>query len=278
MDKTLIGNKKSLIKTVALILAVVAMTSCASVQPEDQEAIKESKKINDPLESTNRFIFNFNQSLDDAIIEPITGLYRGILPGFVRNGVHNFMDNIKAPVVLANDMLQGEPKRAGNTLMRFVINSSIGIGGLRDQAADWGFDDHDEDFGQTLAVWGVGEGPYLMIPLIGPSNPRDAVGKVVDGLLDPINLWADNDDREWVPIVRTAISGIDTRDRLWDVLNDLEKSSIDYYAAIRSLYRQRRNEDISNGSGTKNNKTPNLAQTSDVNDRLKTSKTNAVGL
>jgi len=161
--------------------------------------------------------------------------------------------------------------------MRFIINSSVGIAGLRDQATNWGFEDHDEDFGQTLAVWGVGEGPYLMLPVLGPSNPRDAIGKLVDSLIDPINLWADNDDREWVPITRTAVNGLDTRDRLWDILNDLEKSSIDYYAAIRSLYRQRRNDDISNGSGSKNNKTPNLAETTVINDPLDEPQISAVG-
>ena len=128
-----------------------------------------------------------------------------------------------------------------------------------------------------MAVWGVGEGPYLMLPLLGPSNPRDAVGKIVDSLFDPINLWADNSDRDWVPIVRTAVGGIDKRDRLWDILNDLEKSSIDYYAAIRSLYRQQRNEEISNGSGAKNNQTPNLAEKSTMMDNSDVKQNSTVG-
>ena len=260
-----------------LLFVVAIMASCSSVPANDQEALTELKKINDPIEPTNRFIFNFNQGLDAAIVKPITGLYRGIFPSIIRDSIHNFMNNIKTPVVLANDVLQGEPERAGNTMMRFIINSSVGIAGLRDQATNWGFEDHDEDFGQTLAVWGVGEGPYLMLPVLGPSNPRDAIGKLVDSLIDPINLWADNDDREWVPITRTAVNGLDTRDRLWDILNDLEKSSIDYYAAIRSLYRQRRNDDISNGSGSKNNKTPNLAGTTVINDPLDEPQISAVG-
>ena len=278
MNRALSVNKTSLLRVVALLFTMVMLTNCASAPANDQEAVRELRKINDPLEPTNRWIFDFNQSLDSAVIKPITGLYRGILPGFVRDSVHNFLDNIKTPVVFANDVLQGEPTRAGTTLVRFLINSTAGIAGVRDQATDWGFEDHDEDFGQTLAVWGIGEGPYLMLPLLGPSNPRDAIGKLVDSLLDPINLWADNDDREWVPITRTLLGGIDTRDRLWDVLNDLEKSSIDYYAAIRSLYRQRRNEDISNGSGTKDNKTPNLAEITDLNSNSNDPKNNGVGL
>jgi phospholipid-binding lipoprotein MlaA len=271
-------NKTFLKNVVVAIIATMILANCASVPTLDQEAVLEAKKINDPIEPTNRFIFDFNQTLDAAVFKPITGLYRGVIPSFIRTGVHNFLDNVKTPVVLANDLLQGEPKRAGNTIMRFVINSSVGIGGLRDQASEWGFDDHDEDFGQTLAVWGVGEGPYLVLPILGPSNPRDAIGKVVDSLIDPISWWADNDDREWVPITRTLVSGLDTRDRLWDILNDLEKSSIDYYAAIRSLYRQRRNEDISNGSATKNNKTPNLAESIDTNNSLGKPKNSTPGL
>jgi phospholipid-binding lipoprotein MlaA len=260
-----------------LLFVVATMVNCASAPTKDQEVLAELKKINDPIEPANRFIFDFNQTLDKAIFKPITGVYR-IIPSFIRKGVHNFIDNIKTPVVLANDVLQGEPKRAGNTMMRFIINSTLGIAGLRDQATEWGFEDHDEDFGQTLAVWGVGEGPYLMLPILGPSNPRDAIGKLVDGLIDPLNLWADNTDRDWVSITRTVLGGLDTRDQLWDVLNDLEKSSIDYYAAIRSLYRQRRNQDISNGSGTKNNKTPNLAELTEVNGSLNEPKNSAAGL
>ncbi len=255
------GHNFTLIKFFALLFLAFTISGCASAPSDDPGAIAELRKINDPFEQTNRFIFKFNQGLDAALIEPVTGLYRGILPEFIRNSVHNFIKNIKTPVILANDMLQGEPNRAGNTVIRFVINSTVGIAGLRDQATDWGIEAHDEDFGQTLAVWGVGEGPYIMLPLLGPSNPRDAIGKLVDGLLDPINWWADNDDREWVPITRTAVSGIDTRDQLWDVLEELEKSSIDFYAALRSLYRQRRNKDISNGTDSKNNKTPNFAST-----------------
>ncbi|MBT5940791.1 MAG: VacJ family lipoprotein, partial [Rhodospirillaceae bacterium] len=135
----------------------------------------------------------------------------------------------------------------------------------------------EEDFGQTLAVWGVGEGPYIMLPLFGPSNPRDAIGKVVDFFLDPINWWAENADNDWVPLTRTIVSGIDTRDQLWDVLDDLEKSSIDFYAAIRSLYRQRRNEDISNGTGSDKNETPNFSGDFELAEPDDTPKKSAAG-
>ncbi len=173
-----------------MLLAVFALASCASAPNNDPESLAEYKKINDPAEPTNRFIFDFNQGLDKIIIKPLTSFYRGIFPDPLREGVHNFLNNLKTPVVLTNDILQGEPERAGDTVMRFLINSTVGIGGLRDQASDWGYDAHEEDFGQTLAVWGVGEGPYIMLPLFGPSNPRDAIGKVVDYFLDPIKWWA----------------------------------------------------------------------------------------
>ena len=181
------------------------------------------------------------------MFRPVTALYRTIAPETLREFIHNFLQNLRTPVILANDLLQGEPSRGGTTTMRFLINSTIGVVGFGDPATSMGFEQHDEDFGQTLAVWGAGEGPYFMIPIFGPSNPRDAVGKVVDFFLDPINWWAGKEGLDSVLWGRTVMSGIDTRDQLWDVLDDLEKSSIDFYASIRSLYRQRRNDEITNG-------------------------------
>ena len=148
------------------------------------------------------------------------------------------------------------------TAGRFAINSTAGLIGLFDQAAPMGLEPHREDFGQTLAVWGFEEGPYLMLPVLGPSNYRDAIGFVVDTLVDPLNLWANNTDREYVAYSRTSADGIDTRDQLWDVLDDLEKSSIDFYAAIRSLYRQRRATKSRTVQGPTPIRRPDLAATS----------------
>ena len=233
--------------------AMLAFTACSSIPENDPEAAAEYRKINDPVEKANRYIFKFNQGVDNVVLKPVTGIYR-ILPKFIRSGVHNFLHNLKTPVILANNILQGDPARASDTLIRFVINTTIGIGGVRDQASSWGIDPHTEDFGQTLAVWGIGEGPYLMLPILGPSNPRDTVGKVVDYLVDPITWLARNTDEDWFPITRTVVNTVDTRDRLWDALEDLEKSSIDYYAAVRSLYRQQRNSEILNGKRPKEKK------------------------
>jgi phospholipid-binding lipoprotein MlaA len=238
-------------RAVMVLTVALALTACATPPKDDPEALAEYQKLNDPIEPTNRGIFEFNLGLDRYVLKPVTGAYRAVFPQPVREGVHNFLQNLRAPVIFANDLLQGSPGRAGTTLVRFVVNSTLGVAGFGDPAAAMGWDQHEEDFGQTLAVWGVGEGPYVMLPVFGPSNPRDLAGRVVDFFLDPINWWAnasDADWAEWVPIARAVITGIDTRDQLWDVLEDLERTSIDFYAAIRSLYRQRRLDEIRNGA------------------------------
>ena len=249
---------KFCLRTLIVLLSVVVLANCASAPKDDTEALAEFQKLNDPIEPANRAIFSFNQGLDAAVIKPVTGFYRAIAPAPVREAIHSFLENLRTPIIFANDLLQGEVGRAGDTVVRFFVNSTWGVLGFIDQAAELGYEPHDEDFGQTLAVWGVGEGPYLMLPLFGPSNPRDLVGKVVDYFLDPINWWANNSDNDTVPLARTIISGIDTRDQLWDALEDIEKNSIDPYASIRSLYRQRRMDDIRNGAGPDDPPAPTL--------------------
>jgi phospholipid-binding lipoprotein MlaA len=177
------------------------------------------------------------------VLKPIAFVYKEGVPKEGREAVSSFLDNLRTPVVFANDMMQGEWDRAWTTVVRFAANSTFGVGGLLDVAADMGYAKHDEDFGQTLAVWGVSEGPYLMLPLFGPSNPRDAVGRVVDTVLDPIGWLAPS----WVNYSRFGVTGVHIRAEHYDELNDLEKSSLDFYAAIRSLYRQKRNDEIRNG-------------------------------
>lgn len=242
----------------ALLFVSVVMAGCASAPQNDPEALAEFEKLNDPAEPTNRAIFEFNRGADRYVIKPVTGAYRAVAPQEVRDGVHNFLQNLRSPIIFANDVMQGSPLRAGTTFARFLINSTLGVVGFGDPAAALGFEAHDEDFGQTLAVWGVGEGPYVMLPIFGPSNPRDVTGKVVDFFLDPINWWASNTDNDWVPITRAVVTGVDARDQLWNVLDDLERTSVDFYAAIRSLYRQRRIDEIKNG-GDADAPLPNLS-------------------
>lgn len=201
----------------------------------------------DPLESVNRAIFGFNDFLQRLLIRPMAELYVLMLPELVRDSIRNVLANIRAPVVLVNDILQGEGTRALETTQRFVINTTVGIGGIIDVADKMGIKGHNEDFGQTLAVWGVGEGFYLVLPILGPSNPRDGISKVADFYLDPVSQWADNTDREEITYTRTLLGGIDSFSRIMNELDKLKETSIDYYAAVRSITRQRRNAEIRNG-------------------------------
>ena len=181
---------------VAFMLAGLLAGCAAAPDPTDADAVAEYAEVNDPAEPTNRAVFEVNLALDKAILKPIAFVYKEYLPYFVQSSINSLLNNLRSPIIFFNDVLQGEFKRAGTTVLRFVINSTIGLGGLHDQAAEWDLEYHNEDFGQTLAVWGIPEGPYVMLPILGPSNPRDAVGLAVDYLLDPLNLWLTNTDRE----------------------------------------------------------------------------------
>ncbi len=231
-----------------LLLAFVLAGCAQAPDPGDALAMAEYRQINDPAEPTMRAVFGFNRGLDAALLKPVSKTYKDIAPEAVRVGVHNFLRNLRSPVIFINDVLQGEINRAGVTLARFLINTTVGILGINDQAAEMGLDFHDEDFGQTLAIWGIDEGPYLMLPVFGPSNPRDTIGLVVDFFLDPLNLVAFNTDRRWITVSRQSADAVDFRSRNYDEIKDLEKSSLDYYATVRSLYRQRRRDEIGNGA------------------------------
>ncbi len=239
-------------------LSLFLLGGCAGVpsDPADREAYYET---NDPVEPLNRTIFRFNQGLDSVLFKPLATIYREVLPKTLQDSIRNFLNNLRTPVILANNILQGDPEGARNTIARFTVNSIIGFGGFGDPAGDLGVKFRNEDFGQTLATWGVGEGAYLMLPLFGPSNPRDVVGLVVDTFADPINIWADNTDRNAVPITRTLVRGIDRRARNLKTIDELEKSSLDFYATIRSLYRQIRSDEIRNGDSDDTIPSPSIS-------------------
>ncbi len=248
-----------------MVLAVFLIISggCATApSPGDAKALAEFKELNDPGEPTNRGIFEVNRGLDAVLLKPVATLYRDFTPQFFQDRINDVLDNLHAPVVLLNDLLQGKVERAVTTLTRFVINSTIGILGLADMATEMGIEGHDEDFGQTLAVWGVPEGPYVMLPLFGPSNPRDAVGLVVDFLTDPFNIWAANTDRDLAILARVGTRAVDTRAIHMEALDDLEKNSLDFYATIRSLYRQRRADQINDGKLPPDMPAPGLSRNS----------------
>lgn len=245
------------LRQVAIAAAVVFLvTACATAEsgPGDEPApgADEAGSFsgyyeNDPLELPNRFVFAFNEMLDFAVFRPVAVTYRFLVPEPVRDSVRNFLRNLSTPVVLANDLLQGEFGRAETTATRFAINSTAGLLGLFDVAEDMGYVYHDEDFGQTLAVYGMGEVVYLVLPVFGPSSVRDGIGLVVDRFLDPLTYVAENNDAEDWLLVRSAVRGIDFRHRNIETLDDLKRDSIDYYARIRSLYRQTRANEINNG-------------------------------
>ena len=213
-----------------------------------QIAQADADTARDPLETINRAIFAFNEILQTILLRPLAEIYQFILPDFLEEGVHNILANLRAPVIFANDLLQFEGERALQTIERFVINSTIGIAGFLDVAEEMGIPGHNEDFGQTLGAWGVGEGFYLVLPLLGPSNPRDVIGKVADIYLDPLLQWAENTNRDEINYSRTGVSGLDAYSRVMDDLEKLKETSIDYYAAVRSITRQKREADIRNGT------------------------------
>jgi phospholipid-binding lipoprotein MlaA len=155
---------------------------------------------------------------------------------------------MKEPVVVINNVLQGEPDRAATSVGRFGVNTTIGVAGLFDVAAKWGLDKQSGDFGQTLFVWGLPEGPYLILPVLGPSNPRDAIGMGIDAYTDPFSFLATAKDLDEIQITRFVLDGVDQRARVIDVLDDLEKNSLDFYAQLRSLSQQHRAAELRHGA------------------------------
>ena len=174
------------------------------------------------------------------MIAPVAKAYVAVFPEPARDSIHAFFRNLRAPIIFVNDVLQAEPKLAGDTVVRFLLNSTIGLGGLVDVADRIGLPYHEQDFGITFGVWGAGPGPYLVIPILGPSDPRDFTGDVAEAFGDPWNIVAADNGYLWVTFVRGAASGIDQRSRYLSTLADLERTSLDYYATIRAIFFQRR--------------------------------------
>ena len=230
------------LRVIVLALAIGSLAACASTKDQTAE---EAAAANDPLEDFNRAVFEVNRTLDETLMKPIAIIYRGVVPQFGRERIANALGNLGEPVNFANDLLQGDLDHAGVTLARFVLNSTLGFFGAFDVAAEGvGLQKRDEDFGQTLGVWGLGEGPYLMLPLFGPSNPRDVVGLVTDIFMDPFIYIFDTGERN----ARFFASGVNKRSQYIEELDSVEKTSVDFYAAMRDLYRQKRDADIRNGA------------------------------
>lgn len=202
--------------------------------------------IADPWEATNRDLYAVNEALDRAVLEPMARGYRAVTPQPVRRGVINFLRNLRAPVTFANDVLQGEGERAGVTAARFGVNTVVGLGGVFDPADGMGLEFHEEDFGQTLAVWGVDSGPYLFVPLIGPTSVRDAAGRIVDVAIDPLT-WANFEGDDTARAARTIVSGVAARELVIEAVDDTRENSLDPYVSARTTYSLLRDSAISNG-------------------------------
>jgi phospholipid-binding lipoprotein MlaA len=224
------GALRALLLT--LLLPLVLLGGCATTNPRD------------PFEPVNRAIYSFNDAVDTAVIRPLAEGYRAVLPSFVRTGISNFFANINDVLIALNNLLQGKVVAAISDVGRVLVNTTVGVGGLIDIASKINLEKHNEDFGQTLGYWGVGDGPYLMLPILGPSSLRDALGRFVDAKGDPVGFIR---DIPW----RNSLWGtraVNQRAELLDTSKILETASLDPYEFLRDGYLQRRRNLIYDGS------------------------------
>jgi phospholipid-binding lipoprotein MlaA len=232
--------RKSFLQLCLVAGCALGLSACAS--SDYQPIIIGDMEIHDPYEDYNRAMFEINSGVDAAIIEPATILYRGVVPEVARDGIGNALDNLKSPVYLANEILQGDFEDAATVTKRFLINSTVGLAGFIDVAGMNGEEYLPEDFGQTMAVWGIDEGSYFVWPVFGGTTTRDSFGRIVDLGFDPIFWYTlNNSDKEWISYTRLGLTILDTKDNFMDAMNDLEENSLDHYAAVRAVtYQYRR--------------------------------------
>src|ERR1700744_1139129 len=214
------------------LLVALCLTSGGCAAPDPQSVAQ-----NDPWEKTNRAVFDFDVKLDHAVATPVAKFYRSAVPEVARDGIHNALTNLNAPVVFVNDSLQLDGDKATGTLGRFVINSTVGLGGLIDVASKIGIPYHDNEFRITLGKAGSSEGSYLVLPFIGPKPPRDLVGAGVDIAFDPLTYMSWNNSTLYM-IIRGGLGVLDDRAASIDAVEQIERSSIDLSATSRTLYRK----------------------------------------
>ncbi len=222
-----------------------AASDQVNTEPDDFKTSKVEDEIYDPIEPINRAIFSFNNVADRVVLEPIAKGYKK-LPSPIQSGISNFLSNLRTPLVVVNQILQGQGENAVQSTGRFLVNSTAGIFGLFDVADRIGLEEKEEDFGQTLATWGVGDGFYIVLPLFGPSNIRDTTGMVMTMVTDPMNAYFVSEGEAWLVPMRTAANAVDQRSKIIDEVNALRDNSVDYYAAVRSSYYQNRKAAINN--------------------------------
>lgn len=222
-----------------IAMAAISLSACAT----SGEGVPGG--VYDPLEGWNRSVFGFNNAVDVAVLEPTAKGYRAITNEPVRNSVSNFLTNLNQPVVFVNAALQGKPSVALDTLGRFMVNSTVGLGGIFDPATSAGVPEHKEDFGQTLGAWGVPSGPYLMLPLFGPSNFRDALGTSVDRVFDPLN-WSQFEGDTEFRVTTGTLGAISAREGLIEQVEVL-RGQPEPYVGLRRNYTQQRDAAIRDG-------------------------------
>lgn len=242
-------TKRSVRSTCCACLLSIALLSGMNAPvaqaANDTAAVASEDPNNDPFEPVNRAIFSFNDVLDQVIFLPVAKTWRFLMPEVVRDRVGQIFVNMQEPVVFGNKLLQGEFRDAGSVLGRFAINSTLGMGGMFEVAAPkFDLPQQSTGFGETLHRWGAGSGPYLVLPVFGPSNVRDAVGFGVDAATWPWFYVANagtTGQRDTFNIVQNAVAGVDTRERNIEALEALRTGSVDYYAQMRSIWQQNRN-------------------------------------
>jgi phospholipid-binding lipoprotein MlaA len=234
-----------------LLFASVPLTALDSLaQPVDVD--ENSGEISDPFEGVNRAIFWFNDKFDIYLAEPVAEVYDFVFPELVKDSVSNFFRNIETPVYLVSDIIQGKFDQVHLHTSRFLINSTAGIGGLFDFATGLGLEHHYEDFGTALAYHGVGDGPYIVIPFLGPSNLRDGLSRIVDRSLTPTTYIISSfswhpDTEDAVLISTTGLEIISKRASLLEAVDSAKSASVDYYLFVRAAYKQSRDADIYDG-------------------------------
>lgn len=228
---------RAMLLALSLPIALMVLGGCATTNPRD------------PLEPMNRVVYSFNDGVDTVLFKPLSEGYRAVVPSFVRTGISNFFANINDILIALNNLLQGKVGSAVSDLGRVLVNTTIGVAGLFDVASDFGLEKHNEDFGQTLGYWGIGDGPYLVLPLLGPSSLRDTLGRFVDAKTDPVG---------YVHSVRLRNSlwgarFLNQRAELLDTSNLLETAALDPYEFLRDAYLQRRRNLVHDGSPPREN-------------------------
>ena len=234
----------------ALLVIVLASLSLLGFSSR----ARAEEENHDPIEPVNRGIFWFNDKVDTYVLVPVATVWDKVMPSRVQRSISNFFTNLRFPIVTLNDLLQAKFKHAASDVGRFAVNTTVGVAGFFDPATDWGLEYHDEDFGQTLGFWGVPPGPYLVIPILGPSDVRDGGGLVVDGF-STVYPW-------FVDFIYTisarAVDVVNARSLYLKQVEEAKAASLDYYAAVRSAYLQRRESLVNDGAAAPKDETEDL--------------------